>query len=74
MRRQSNVFTISNYAFDPKRRKHRFRCQGCHKVIMDGGNVTLERRGGSSHGYHAECFTGLTAEAALLRNEEWLAS
>jgi hypothetical protein len=72
MRQKPNVFTIRAWRFDPKRRAHRFRCQGCAKLIADGSDVVLEKRGRSSHGYHAECFTGLAAEAALARDDERL--
>jgi hypothetical protein len=70
MKRAPTVFTVRAWVFDPKRRAHRFRCQGCAKIIQDGGDVVMERRGKSTHGYHAMCFTGLAAEAATLRSEE----
>jgi hypothetical protein len=34
----------------------------------------VERRGRSSHGYHADCFNGLAAEAALARDAERMAA
>ncbi len=61
-------FTITNWTHNPARRKHRFRCQTCARVIADGSDVVIERRGRSSHGYHAECFTGLNREAVEARS------
>lgn len=71
MKPRPNLFTVSNWTHDPKFRTSRFRCQTCACVIADGGDVVIERRGKSSHGYHAECFAkgGPAATAARLREE-----
>ena len=62
------IFEIKNWSHDPKRRKHRFRCMECDKIISDGTDVVIERRGKSSHGYHKQCFgSGLSSQAALAR-------
>jgi hypothetical protein len=74
MRPRSNVYTLRDWCYDPKRRAHRFRCQGCARVIDDHTDVVVERRGRSSHGYHADCFNGLAAEAALARDAERMAA
>lgn len=74
MKLRPNIFTIANYRFDPKRRKHRFRCQACCKAVADGEALTVERRGKSSHGYHADCFeTSVAGAAAIAREVERLA-
>jgi len=65
------IFTITGWTHDPHRRKHRWRCQGCQRVIEDGSDVTVERRGRASHGYHSECFkTSSGGYAARLRDHE----
>jgi hypothetical protein len=66
MKRQiTTVFEITNWKHEPAKRGHRFRCQGCMKLIADGSDVTIEKRPGGAHGYHSACFKGLNAEAAL---------
>lgn len=61
------VIAIDGWVHNPKRRKARFRCQHCSCLIADGSDIVIERRPGGAHGYHAEHFTGLNAEAALAR-------
>ena len=64
-----NILTIRKWVHDPKRRKSRFRCQGCGKLVADGSTLMVERRGASSHGYHADCFyTSAAGQAALERD------
>ena len=77
MNRPARVFTIENWHHDPKRRKHRWRCQECQRIIDDGHDVTVERRGNSSHGYHRSCFSAAltstlpsNARAAVMRAAE----
>lgn len=68
-----NIFTIENWVHDPKRRKHRFRCAECQKLVDDGTTLIVERRGTSSHGYHGDCFhTGQAGAAAAAREFERL--
>jgi len=64
-----NPITIDNWTHDPARRKRRFRCGSCSKLIEDGSNVVIERRPGGAHGYHADCFDADTwnREAVLAR-------
>ena len=50
------IMYLRGWKHDPARRKRRFRCQACGKLVADGGSVILERRGQSSHGYHGECW------------------
>lgn len=59
-----NVITIRDWVHDPKRRKSRFRCQGCAKIIEDGAMLVIERRGKTSHGYHSDCFHASSAGAS----------
>lgn len=73
MKLRPNIFTIEGWQHNPARRKSRFRCQGCAKLVDDGSTLVIERRGKSSHGYHAECFHGAAADAALERQAERLA-
>jgi hypothetical protein len=73
MKLRSNIIAIENWSHDKARRKSRFRCNACSKLVADGSALVIERRGTSSHGYHAECFNGPAAEAALARDAERLA-
>ena len=71
MRLRSNIITIPNWTFNAAKRKHRFRCQVCAKLVGDGSTLIIERRGKSSHGFHADCFDGsFEAVAALAREAE----
>lgn len=71
MQPRPNIFTINNWAFNPSKRSHRFRCQVCSRLIEDGSTLTVERRGKASHGYHAECFnSSLAGQAALAREND----
>lgn len=72
MKPRSNLITILGWVHNPKRRAHRFRCQGCARIIADGSDIIIERRGGSSHGYHQRCFTSMAGHAAALRDQEHL--
>lgn len=63
-------FEIQNWTHNPAKRKSRFRCQGCAKLIADGSTVVIERRPGGAHGYHKHCLTGLSLEAVEGRNKE----
>ena len=62
--------TIANWSHNPARRKSRFRCQACAKLVADGTTLVIERRGKSSHGYHADCFDGASGQAAMAREAE----
>lgn len=71
MKLRSNIITIKDWHFNPAKRSHRFRCQGCGKLVEDGSALVIERRGKTSHGYHADCFEGSSAgKAALVREAE----
>jgi len=61
---------IPNWIHNPAKRKHRFRCQGCAKLIADGSTVIIERRPGGAHGYHKDCLTGHSLAAVNGRNDE----
>ena len=65
------LFQIKNWQHNPRRRKHRFRCQQCSKIIEDGLDIVIERRGKSSHGYHVSCFCKQDeSRGAIARNPE----
>ena len=64
------MLRILGYVHRPERRRHRWRCQTCSKLIADGSDVIVEKRAHGSHGYHVACFSGEGAEAALLRHVE----
>jgi hypothetical protein len=70
MKPRATVIEITGWVHDPKRRGARFRCQGCAKLIADGSDIVIERRHAGAHGYHAGCFKGEAAEAALARQAE----
>lgn len=74
MRPCPNIFAIENWIHNPARRKSRYRCQGCSKLVADGSHLVVERRGKASHGYHNECFDGFAGQAALAREAECMGS
>jgi hypothetical protein len=58
-------FRISNWVHNPARRKHRWRCVNCGRLVQDGSDVVVEKRGTrinsggygmGSLGFHAECW------------------
>ena len=63
------AFRITDWSHNPARRKHRFRCQVCDRIIGDGADVVIEKRGKSSHGYHTDCFKdgGIFRDAVVAR-------
>lgn len=68
------LIRIDDWRHEPRKRRRRFRCQECQRLIGDGTRVVIERRGKSSHGYHAACFDAAlagprpsNAKAALAR-------
>lgn len=65
----TSIFTIDNYQHQPARRKHRFRCQVCQRLIDDGDTAVVERRPGGAHGYHGDCWAvgGINVQAAKAR-------
>ena len=75
MKLRSNIFAIENWVYNPARRKCRYRCQTCMKLVPDGSHLVVERRGKTSHGYHSDCFnSSFEGVAALARETERMGS
>lgn len=74
MTTNKTVIELTNWVHNPRLRKRRFRCQTCMRLIADGSDVVIERRPRGAHGYHADCFTGMNARAALARQAERVAA
>jgi hypothetical protein len=65
----TTLLHIPDFQYQAERRKHRFRCPTCSRIVEDG-EVVMEtrRRGHSTHAYHGACFTGMNATAAIARH------
>ncbi len=72
-------FRISNWAHDPSKRKHRWRCSTCGRIIQDGSDVVVERRGSrtrrghwgqswamGSLGFHGDCWDNADGDAGVM--------
>lgn len=54
MKRPAHIFPLNDWVHDPKRRKSRFRCVSCSKIVQDHSDLIMERNMGV---WHAECWT-----------------
>jgi hypothetical protein len=80
MKRPNHIFPLNNWVHDPKRRKSRFRCVSCSKIVQDHSDLIMERGAGV---WHAGCWASTVndpkslAYAALCRagdieNKKWI--
>lgn len=75
MKTPAYIFSLDNWVHNPARRKNRFRCNHCQKIVQDHSNLIMERNRGV---WHIECWHSTVnnpqslAFAAKARENEYL--